>query len=363
MASRTSVAIIIIGDEVLKGQTLDTNSHFLCQELYKSGVSVARVSVIPDDINIIAEEVRSCSQKYSFVLTSGGIGPTHDDVTYEGIAKAFDEKTVLNEDLKSILTDLCTSTDCTDIVLDEMVAHKMAQVPKSSKTHHIYTSEKDMFFPVISVKNVFTFPGIPSSLRFAFTQLKSLFCNNSVKYFSRTLYIDRNEFVLTDILNMVVQEYDGVLKFGSYPDLENGYYQVKITIEGECEDLVLAAEAFLRSHLPSNSVVGQFPPCSKNALLLFQDTFIEGRNLHNCDIGGIIKMSLKLLDECDEKYSLWNSCVSFNGGKDCTALLHLTCIYLKHLYPKKSEKLKIFYVRSKQPFPETEDFIDLCVKR
>lgn len=358
MASRTSVAIIIVGDEVLKGQTMDTNSHFLCQELYKSGINVARVSVIPDDINIIAEEVRTCSQKYSFVLTSGGIGPTHDDVTYEGIAKAFDEKTVLNEDLKNILTDLCT-----DMVFDEIVAHKMAQVPKSSKIHLIYTSEKEMSFPVISVKNVFTFPGIPSSLRFAFMQLKSMFCNNSVKYFSRTLYIDRNEFVLTDILNMVVQEYDGVVKFGSYPDLENGYYQVKITIEGDCEDSISAAEAFLRSHLPSNSVVGQFPPCSRNALLLLQDTFIEGRKLYNSEIGSIIKMSLKVLDECDKKYSLWNSCVSFNGGKDCTALLHLTCVYLKHLYPKKSEKLKIFYVRSKQPFPETEDFIDLCVKR
>jgi len=81
--------VVIIGDEILKGQTQDTNSYFLAQNLRKLGIRLERVSVIPDDLPTIAEEVRKFSSQYDIVLTSGGIGPTHDDLTFEGVAKAF----------------------------------------------------------------------------------------------------------------------------------------------------------------------------------------------------------------------------------------------------------------------------------
>jgi len=98
-----TAGVVIIGDEILKGQTQDTNTYFLAQNLRQLGVGLQRVSVIPDDLDIIADEVKNFSKKFDFVLTSGGIGPTHDDITFEGVAKAFDRKVEYNP----TLVDLC----------------------------------------------------------------------------------------------------------------------------------------------------------------------------------------------------------------------------------------------------------------
>merc|ERR1712018_257757 len=98
-----SAGIIIIGDEILKGQTQDTNTHFLAKNLKSNGIQLKRVSVIPDEIDIIAKEVKDFSDKFDFVLTSGGVGPTHDDVTYEGMAKAFDDHTFLHPELETFI--------------------------------------------------------------------------------------------------------------------------------------------------------------------------------------------------------------------------------------------------------------------
>ena len=99
----TSAGIIIIGDEILKGQTQDTNTHFLATNLKSLGVQLKKVVVIPDDIDVIAGEVKKFSENYDYVLTSGGVGPTHDDMTFEGVAKAFDDKTFLHPEMEELI--------------------------------------------------------------------------------------------------------------------------------------------------------------------------------------------------------------------------------------------------------------------
>ncbi|KAJ7392741.1 FAD1 flavin adenine dinucleotide synthetase [Desmophyllum pertusum] len=121
--SKCTAGIIIIGDEILKGHTKDTNSHFLLKKLWSLGVKVGKVSVISDDVEEIAREVKKFSSRFSVVITTGGIGPTHDDVTMQGIAKAFEEDLVLNEDLKRFfLRKVYLSAEETSIasILDEV---------------------------------------------------------------------------------------------------------------------------------------------------------------------------------------------------------------------------------------------------
>ena len=102
---KPSAGIIIIGDEILKGQTQDTNTYFLAKNLKSIGIQLQRVVVIPDDIEIIAHEVKKFSNNYDYVLTSGGVGPTHDDVTFEGVAKAFDDETFLHPEMEQLIRD------------------------------------------------------------------------------------------------------------------------------------------------------------------------------------------------------------------------------------------------------------------
>ena len=87
-----TVGNIIIGDEILKGYVKETNSHFLAKQLFPKGIQLERILILPDEEEIIAKSVAEFSEKYDFVVTSGGIGPTHDDITFDSVAKAFNEK-------------------------------------------------------------------------------------------------------------------------------------------------------------------------------------------------------------------------------------------------------------------------------
>ncbi len=95
-----TAGIVIIGNEILSGKVVDSNSHYLCRELRILGVEVERMITIPDVIPTIATEVRKMSDAYDFVFTSGGIGPTHDDLTIEGIAEAFGRKVIRSESVE-----------------------------------------------------------------------------------------------------------------------------------------------------------------------------------------------------------------------------------------------------------------------
>jgi FAD synthetase len=183
--------IIIIGDEILSGKVQDYNAFFMAKELRSHGINLCKISVIPDSIDKIAEEVRNLSNEFDYVFTSGGIGPTHDDVTIESISKAFGVSPVINNTLKDLL-----EKKHANLSPEHM---KMAEVPEGAEL----VNDGTLSFPLIKSKNIFIFPGIPELLRKKFFAIENLF--NEPTILLKKVYLNENESDIAPVLNEILK--------------------------------------------------------------------------------------------------------------------------------------------------------------
>jgi FAD synthetase len=236
-----TAGIIVIGNEILSGKIHDSNSFFLVCELRALGVSVMRISVIPDDIDTIGREAVTFSEDYDLVFTSGGIGPTHDDVTMEGISKGFGVKLVNDPVLESRFR--LRYGDATNEAI-----MKMTEVPEGAGI--IDLGEKR--FPIISFRNIFILPGIPQYLREKFALIKDRF--RSASFYLRRIFLDAEESDIASVLNLVVEE-KGDVTFGSYPVLDNPEYKIIVTAECKAEARLKEAVDELLRRLPEDKIV------------------------------------------------------------------------------------------------------------
>jgi molybdenum cofactor synthesis domain-containing protein len=214
-----TAGIIVIGNEILSGKTIDENSLFLMRELRTLGVDVRKVSVIPDELDLIAEEVRVFSRAYNYVFTTGGVGPTHDDLTIAGIAQAFGQPMRRNAQLEAALRHYYP-----DGLLEANL--RMADVPEGA---HL-VGGAGMWFPVVAMENVFIFPGVPEILRRKFDRIKEMF--REAPFHLREIYLRADEGQITAILHEVLDGYPALL-LGSYPYLNNPQYSIKLTLESK----------------------------------------------------------------------------------------------------------------------------------
>ncbi len=235
-----TAGIIVIGNEILSGKVADTNSSYLCKELRTLGVDVERISVIPDEISVIADEVRSQSAAFDFVFTSGGVGPTHDDLTLDGVALAFGEELVLNTALAGRI-ERAQGKPANESQL------KMAKIPSGA----VLVDAGDLWFPVIIVKNVHIFPGIPSLLQKKFESVRERF--RGVPFRLRRVYLMRRESEIAAVLNGVLSDFPQVL-MGSYPRTGGEEFFVMITLESRDEDYLKRSLDELLARLPEGSI-------------------------------------------------------------------------------------------------------------
>jgi len=236
-----TAAIIVIGNEILSGKVTDTNAAFLTQELRRLGVTLRRILVIPDEIDVIAEAIRTCQPAVDLLFTSGGVGPTHDDVTMEGIAQGLDRRVVrhplLEQKIREFSGDRINAARL-----------KMAEVPEGAEL--IFAG--DVNFPTIQVQNIYILPGIPEIFREKFLAIKTRFAVDP--YFLRVVYTRAIESTIADYLNRTLEAFPR-LQLGSYPKLNDPEYRVRLTLESKDRDYVDRAFAHLVAQLPPDIIV------------------------------------------------------------------------------------------------------------
>ena len=227
--AEVTVGIVVIGNEILSGKVVDTNSAFLSRELRGVGAELRRVVVVPDEIDEIVEVVRDFKPRFDVVFTSGGVGPTHDDVTVAGVAEALGRSVVRHPEIESALRQFYQNKL-------NAAGLKMAEVPEGAEL--IRADEQS--FPVIKVENVYLFPGIPQILEQKFHAIKSRFAGQC--YHVKALYSAKGESTIAEYLNETLAKFPGLL-LGSYPRLGDPEYMVKVTLESRAQAYVEIAKS------------------------------------------------------------------------------------------------------------------------
>ena len=221
----------MIGNEILTGKSQDENAIFLIAELHHLGVALRRIVVIPDELDDIAAAVSECSSRFDYVFTSGGVGPTHDDLTIEGIARAFGRAVVRNEELADMIRGYFG--DETD-----EARMRMADTPDGS---HL-VCEEGLRWPVLATENVYILPGVPELFRSKFEAIRERF--RAEPFHTSVVYTCEDEFDIASRLDHVAALYRDV-EIGSYPTFTSDEYRVKITLESKNADSVKSALAAL----------------------------------------------------------------------------------------------------------------------
>lgn len=235
-----TAGILVVGNEILSGKVVDTNSPYLCQELYTLGVDVRRVAVVPDDIEVIAEDVAIFAQMFDYVFTTGGVGPTHDDVTIEAVAQGLQRQVVIHPELEALLEEHW-------IDRPETARRKMASVPEGVQL----LMEPSLPVPVLLIENVYVFPGIPQLLRRKFDSIKERF--RDLPYYGHQVYVTMPESTFAHLLHTLLHEFPDVL-LGSYPEVRNPDYRVKLTLESKDAAYLARAYDRLLGLLPAETI-------------------------------------------------------------------------------------------------------------
>lgn len=233
----STAAALVIGNELLSGKVREANVHALATALRGLGIRLCRTHLVGDDLDTIAEEVRGLSARHDVLFTSGGIGPTHDDLTIAGVAAAFGRTVARHPDLVSMLERTYGSS-----LREEHL--EMARVPEGAELYET----PDVRWPTIVVENVWILPGVPEIFRMKLSVVRA-HLRGPAPFFSRALYSLLEEAELKPLLDNVVAEHPDV-ELGSYPKWFDTTYRTKITFDGREPEAVERAFDALVHLLP-----------------------------------------------------------------------------------------------------------------
>lgn len=228
-----TAGIVVIGDEILSGKFADENAAFLIGAFAELGVSLQRIAFIPDDLDDIADTVRTFSERFDIVVTSGGVGPTHDDLTMAGIARGFAVDVVIHPAVEALLREHWG---------DAMPAAniRLAEIPAGAE---LVTGGSS--WPIVRFRNVYILPGVPALFRKKFEDIMERFRGDPV-HLAR-IYVTGDEGALAPHLDRAVADHPAV-KFGSYPRWNEPDYRIILTVESrDAEALARAVSDLTRA--------------------------------------------------------------------------------------------------------------------
>jgi molybdenum cofactor synthesis domain-containing protein len=235
-SSPLRAAFLVIGNEILTGKTQDSNTALLAKMLCSVGIRLTCVHIIPDDVDTIIAEVRALSSNFDLVVTSGGIGPTHDDVTVEALAKAFGTTVVIEPSMEKLLR-----SHFGDRITESHIL--MARVPAGCDLITV-----DNPWPTVRLRNVWMLPGIPEIFRSRLSTMHKVLAG-SRPFVSHAVFTNIEEADLVPLLNHVVSLFP-TIDIGSYPAWNNPDYRTKLTFDGLDENEVSRAMSLFVSGLP-----------------------------------------------------------------------------------------------------------------
>ncbi len=233
--SNPEAAILVIGDEILSGRTKDKNIGWLAEELTALGISLKQARIIADERQTIIDTVREFSKNYDYVFTSGGIGPTHDDITTEAVAAAFDVPVIRHAEAMARLTRHYEGTD----IEFNAARQKMADIPQGAELIDNPVSAA----PGYRIENVHVMAGVPSILQAMFNGIAPGL-QGGVQPTRITVQCAIGEGTIATIMEAVSGQFDGV-SVGSYPWFKPGQFGTAVVLTGLDSNLVENAASVL----------------------------------------------------------------------------------------------------------------------
>ena len=215
-----TACVLIIGNEILSGRTPDANLAFLAQRLTAIGIRLREARVIPDDIGAIVSTVNKVRPAFDYVFTTGGIGPTHDDITAQCIAEAFGVALIVHPEAKRLLETHYPPGQLNEARL------RMAMVPEGA----VLLPNPISRAPGFQMGNVFVLPGVPSIMQAIFEQLKHRLVGGT-RMLSRSVSCHLAEGTLAKDLGELQVRYPD-LEIGSYPYFRRGNFGVTLVLRG-----------------------------------------------------------------------------------------------------------------------------------
>ena len=237
-----TAAALVIGNELLSGKIADANVSELAKMLRAVGIRLERVVMLPDELEPLAKELRELSANFDVVFTSGGVGPTHDDITVDAVARAFQLEVVEDPKLAELLRSVYGER-ITDAHL------LMARVPAGSVLH----GSPEVEWPTPVTNNVWMLPGIPDLFRLKLLTARA-WLRGPAPFVSRSLYLRTEEPLLKPLLDAVVARHPNV-EVGSYPKWFDPTYRTLVTFDAGDAELAGAALEDLRALVSASDIV------------------------------------------------------------------------------------------------------------